>query len=142
MSARQQVVRVAIALLVAGCEYEADWRTLGADAALGDGSADSATDVTEDRVDPDARPPGAVVTHIATGVSHTCARLADGTVRCWGFNAVGQLGDGTTTDRQTPVAVTGLTAVAELAAGSSHTCARRTDGTAVCWGSNYYGQLG
>lgn len=42
------------------------------------------------------------------GSSHTCARLAVGGVRCWGFNRTGQLGDGSTAARLTPVVVPGL----------------------------------
>ena len=82
------------------------------------------------------------VAQIAIGNDHTCARLTDGTVLCWGLNGNGQLGDGTTTYRETPDAVPGLTSVAEIATGGSHTCARRTDGTVLCWGGNSYGQIG
>ena len=39
---------------------------------------------------------------------HTCAVRAPGDVRCWGYNANGQLGDGTTVDRRAPVAVVGI----------------------------------
>ena len=48
------------------------------------------------------------VTAIAAGKTYSLALLADGTVRAWGGNGSGQLGDGTTTGRNTPVAVGGL----------------------------------
>jgi alpha-tubulin suppressor-like RCC1 family protein len=79
---------------------------------------------------------------MATGGDHTCALLADATVRCWGSNGYGQLGDGTTTDRAQPAVVAGLSGVAGIAAGQYHTCAVLTDGTMRCWGFNGSGQLG
>src|SRR5262245_3789774 len=42
---------------------------------------------------------------IAAGSAHTCMRFEDGTLRCWGQNEAGQLGDGTTTNRPSPVIV-------------------------------------
>src|SRR5262249_28447722 len=84
-----------------------------------------------------------IVAAIAGGNSEfNCALLTDGTVRCWGNNNYGQLGDGTTIEHNTPVAVVGLTGVAEIAVGSAHVCARVTDGTVRCWGYNGNGQLG
>jgi hypothetical protein len=79
---------------------------------------------------------------IAAGRQTGFALLFDGTLRAWGANEHGQLGDGTTTDRALPVAVTGLAGVAEIAVGDSHACALLDDGTASCWGANESGQLG
>lgn len=80
---------------------------------------------------------------IAAGFDHTCGLAADGQVLCWGRNAYGQLGDGTTTDRPRPIAVTGLsTTVRALAAGEDHTCALTNDNAVACWGDNENWQLG
>lgn len=81
---------------------------------------------------------------IALGERHACARLADDTVRCWGDNASGQLGDGTTTQRPAPTEVKGLSASGGggLALGASHSCAILADATVTCWGDNARGQLG
>jgi alpha-tubulin suppressor-like RCC1 family protein len=83
---------------------------------------------------------------IATGFSHTCAILDDGSVKCWGANGSGQLGYG---DRNTRLAPpvnavnlgTGRTARA-LALGAYHSCALLDDFSMKCWGSNSDGQLG
>lgn len=87
---------------------------------------------------------GACVTvdQIDSYSDHTCARLSDGTVRCWGDNAWGQLGDGTTMDRAVPTRVPGLPSVAQVATGRAVTCALVTDGTVQCWGYGEGGQLG
>ena len=80
---------------------------------------------------------------IAVGARHACALIADGTARCWGGNANGQLGNGSVggTD-PLPRTIIGLTNAVAIAAGVSHTCALIVDGTARCWGTNFSGQLG
>jgi alpha-tubulin suppressor-like RCC1 family protein len=83
------------------------------------------------------------VSAATAGGYHTCAIMPDATVRCWGRNTRGQLGDGT--DRffsSTPVPVSGLTNVAAVSGGGYHTCALLRDGTVQCWGENDHGQLG
>lgn len=75
--------------------------------------------------------------------THSCAIAAGGALRCWGSNAWGQVGDGTTTNRSTPVGVTGLASgVVAVAAGHDHSCAIASGGGVQCWGENRYGELG
>lgn len=79
---------------------------------------------------------------IDAGEFFTCGLVSDRTVRCWGYNNNGQLGDGTTTASSTPVTVSGLNGAVALTVGGYHSCALLTDGTAGCWGYNQSGQLG
>ncbi len=80
---------------------------------------------------------------VAVGRDHSCALLVNGTVKCWGSNALGQLGTGAgSASSAVPVLVSGLSNVVSIAAGSAHTCARKSDGTVSCWGQNNSGQLG
>lgn len=82
------------------------------------------------------------VVDLAAGKHHYLAVLSDGTVRAWGANGSGQLGDGSTTDRFTPVSVTGLTNVTATAAGDEHSLALLRNGSVRAWGNNTYGQIG
>ena len=81
---------------------------------------------------------------VEAGLFHTCARSAFlMNVRCWGRNALGQLGDGTTTDHTTSVVVQDLPdGVAAIDAGDHHSCAVIATDSVMCWGYNLFGQLG
>lgn len=85
---------------------------------------------------------------IAAYGDHTCALRVDGQVRCWGNNAQGQLGNGTTTRSLVPVDVklnssTVLTGVSSISTGFTYSCAvLASDGKVMCWGDGTSGQLG
>jgi alpha-tubulin suppressor-like RCC1 family protein len=82
------------------------------------------------------------VVGLTLGDWHTCAVLRDGTVRCWGKNGMGSLGDGTREDSTTPVTVQGITTAVFIEAALGHTCAILADKTVRCWGRNVTGTLG
>jgi alpha-tubulin suppressor-like RCC1 family protein len=76
------------------------------------------------------------------GRDHSCALADDGAVECWGYNGLGQLGNGTTTDSTVPVAVSGITGAVAVTTGDYHSCALLETGTVSCWGYNEGGQVG
>ncbi|MCU1496990.1 MAG: hypothetical protein JWM47_943 [Acidimicrobiales bacterium] len=79
---------------------------------------------------------------VSTGDLHACALLSDGTVRCWGSNARGQLGNASTTDAPRPVTVSGITTATSVVVSGTTSCARLANGTVRCWGNGTSGQLG
>ncbi len=81
------------------------------------------------------------VTGIATGTDHSVA-LASGQVWSWGYNAYGQLGNGSTNNSSTPVQASGVSGIAQISAGDWFTDALSSSGNVVDWGDNYYGELG
>ena len=133
-------VGVLIALLAA-CRFAPAKAVV--DAGLDSGDADAPPDTA-----PDAPACGAV--QLAASGYHTCALLADGTVRCWGLDDSYELGLPVTTKctymtkmyacSATPVEPT-LTGVMSIGAGHAHTCATSASGT-YCWGLNLHGAYG
>lgn len=86
---------------------------------------------------------GIPVTAIDLGVSHSCALLETGDVRCWGNNENGQLGNGTNQNSSIPIEVTKLPEkVVQVAAGGVFTCALSEDGKLYCWGDGSNGRFG
>ena len=95
---------------------------------------------------------GRTATTFSIGARHTAAVLDNGTVKVWGWNNYGQLGQGHTSnlgdnanemgDNLSAVDLgTGRTATA-IACGEYTTAVILDDGSVKVWGSNDYGQLG
>lgn len=129
---------------LSGGQFSAFWLVGDAAYGCGDGGrgglgngleANSATPVAVTGLDHG-------VASVAGGLVAGYAVMTDGTVRSWGVNGRGQLGDGTAIDRLTPVTVTGVADAQEVVAGYQHTLVLRTDHTVVGMGSNSLGELG
>jgi alpha-tubulin suppressor-like RCC1 family protein len=79
---------------------------------------------------------------VAAGHYHSMALTSDGAVWAWGYNASGQVGDGTKTSRGTPQRLPGTAVYTSIAAGADMSYALRSDGTVWAWGLNTNGELG
>lgn len=166
---------VATSVAMAACSDDSSARESFDDDAQVDGGAMVPEGAAPDAAPPaDARPPfdpaaepvkcaaTPCVTDLVAGGSHFCARISDGTVRCWGDDTFGSLGapapapdggqgDGGATDAGDAGdgstasgvrTVRGLGGVTQLSAGGATTCARLEEGGVVCWGGNQSGELG
>jgi alpha-tubulin suppressor-like RCC1 family protein len=99
---------------------------------------------------------GRTAMDVTAGKDHACALLDTHDVKCWGANAVGQLGLGDTLSRGNKAAQMGAALPAvnlgagrtaqAVTAGVTRTCALLDNGTVKCWGINAStgasGQLG
>ncbi len=91
---------------------------------------------------------------VSVSGAHACALLRRGTVKCWGLNYDGQLGNGKKSSddmAKNPdakqgvseaVTVNGITGAVQVSTGATHSCALLNNGTVACWGANDQGQLG
>jgi alpha-tubulin suppressor-like RCC1 family protein len=92
------------------------------------------------------------VTAIAIGseegvADHTCALLSSGSIRCWGYDYDGELGDGTRITTSPPgtatlSTVSGITDATAITAWFGGACALISGGTVKCWGNNGADTLG
>jgi alpha-tubulin suppressor-like RCC1 family protein len=78
---------------------------------------------------------------VDAGELHSVALLADGTVRTWGHNGDGQLGDGSSSNKHTPQDI-GLSGITTVSAGYNHNMAVSSDGSVDSWGWDANNQLG
>lgn len=74
---------------------------------------------------------------VSAGYFYSCGVNTDGVAYCWGSNAYGQLGDGSTIDRPTPAVVAGGLTFTLVSAGVGTTCGLTTGSRAYCWGDGY-----
>ena len=120
------------------------------DGELGNGSfAPSGTAVPVTGLQANVTAIAAAGGYIFSPFGHSCA-IVNGGAKCWGDNADGQLGNGSTANSNVPVNVIGLSSgVSALAAGGAtgflgqvaHTCAVANGGV-QCWGNGTFGELG
>ncbi|NBU37481.1 MAG: hypothetical protein EBS32_04485 [Actinobacteria bacterium] len=104
---------------------------------VSDASLDKSTPTQTD-------PVSGTVRSVSAGTQFTCVTLTDRTASCWGNNANGQLGRGSTTPLTTgaPAATSVVGSIDKVVTGTSHACALMTAGTVQCWGSSASGQVG
>lgn len=102
---------------------------------LGDGTNGS----ENDRYSPEQVLTGVIA--VTAGEGHTLCIRSDGTLWGTGFNAEGQLGDGTMNDHDAWFPV-GVSNVVAIAAGGHHSLFIKSDGSLWGMGDNEYGNLG
>lgn len=93
-----------------------------------------------DRSQPVRTDLGSAAVDLAVGERHACAVLLDRSLRCWGSNGAGELGDGRgrtgLDESDVPVTPVGLGPVVAVAAGANDSCAVLADGSVACWGNH------
>jgi alpha-tubulin suppressor-like RCC1 family protein len=120
------------------------WGSGTNDGSLGNGFKDDRLPTLVLRInDPsDTTFAGKTAIDISAGDRHSCAVLNNGQAACWGYNASGQLGNGSDTESLVPEMVVGVGDFSQISAGYDNTCALQNSGEVYCWGRNNSGQLG
>ena len=127
---------IAAALFLAGCGARSELVLSGA-------GRDAGTDAGPGAGEGSGGSSGAGVVSLALGYDHGCAVLDDGTARCWGWDASGELGDAPTpSSRLSPGPLASPTGIAAMSAGYATTCAVLRDGALWCWGADELGGVG
>ena len=83
-----------------------------------------------------------VFRYIDAGGYHACGITTTEQLLCWGYNADGQLGLGSTSIVNSPMLIPGDFRYRRIAGGFYHTCAYTLAANAFCWGNNSDGRLG
>src|SRR3954469_13436367 len=113
-------------------------------AALGCGQEPTAPSTPETRPEQLASASGSTLLfrQMSAGGSHTCGVTMDNLAYCWGFNASGQIGDGSDVEeRPFPTAVPGGHLFSEVTAGEDHNCGASLGKKVSCGGRNTEGDL-
>ena len=79
---------------------------------------------------------------VTSGFLYNCVITTMATMKCWGRNIAGSLGDGTNNDSADPVAVIGIDEDIVSIDAYLQTCAVTVSGALKCWGANDQGQVG
>jgi alpha-tubulin suppressor-like RCC1 family protein len=88
-------------------------------------------------------PAGVTATSVSAGYAHSLAVTAAGAVYAWGYNATGQLGNGTKTNSASPVKINvGTSTITAVSGGQTHSLALTSTGGLLAWGDNAAGELG
>lgn len=79
---------------------------------------------------------------VSAGAYHTCSLFSDHTLKCWGRNGNGQLGNENYKGALLPQSVPEITSASVVSAGGFHTCVLLLNRKVSCWGTNDSGQIG
>jgi len=109
------------------------------------GDTDQGSDNPNEPGDPDFPVPATGGVQVSAADDHSCAVLASGAVKCWGWGFAGELGNGKGGfgyKSNLPVTVLDIDNATQVSAGGEHSCAVLATGEVECWGSGGGCQMG